>query len=155
MRVISRAGLHALVSVALLLVSGCGESTLPTYPVSGQVVFPDGKTLPEGGQIKFSCDAVDPPLVAKGRFGTDGRFTLTTFREGDGAIAGEHRAMVIPSVPGDREEGMSMADYTAALHPIDKKFKHPDASGLKFTVSAETAPHDFRIEVTKTRKRRR
>lgn len=133
---------------------GCSGSKLPTYPVSGQVVFPDGSTLERGGIVRFICNDVTPPVTADGIFGPDGKYQLTTFHEGDGAVAGEHQVIVIATVPDDREPGMSLKEYTKSLHPIDDRFKNPSASGLRFTVSAETSPHEFRIEVTRPKRRR-
>jgi len=95
-----------------------------------------------------------PPHQAKGYFGTDGKFTLTTFNDGDGAVAGEYHVSVHPNVPDDRPPGMSPGQYVRAMQPIDDRFKLPGKSGLNFTVSPETAPHDFRIEVTRPGRRR-
>ena len=145
---------YVCLAVVIATAGGCGEARLPTYPVSGQVVYADGAALKYGGSVRFVCSEVTPPITAKGRFGADGRFVLTTFDEGDGAIAGEHKVFLIPNVADDREEGMSPADYAAALHPVDKRFTNSEASGLKFTVAAETAPHEFRVEVTRPRRRR-
>ena len=140
---------------ALVITScGCGGGRLPTFPVTGQVVYADGTNLKYGGLVKFVCSDVTPPVTARGAFGEDGKFKLTTFSNGDGAIAGEHKVFLIPNGADDREPGMSPAEYAAALHPVDKRFTNPETSGLSFTVSAEDKTHDFRIEVTRPRRRR-
>lgn len=96
----------------------------------------------------------DPRVTAKGYFESDGRFELTTFSQGDGAPAGDYEVMVVPTVPED-QGNLSTREYSRAMNPIDDRFKNPKSSGLRFTVSPETAPHEFRIEVTRPRQRRR
>jgi len=150
------------VRVSLLLVTlavggtsliGCGDSRIPTYPVSGQVVLQDGSTLPRGGKVIFFSRNQEPPIRAEGYFGADGKFELTTYEQGDGAPEGEYDAAVVPTVPDD-QGGLSTREYLMAMEPIDDRYKVPGNSGLRFTVSAEDAPHEFRIEVTRPRRRR-
>ncbi len=134
------------------LLVGCGKSGVPTYPVSGQVVLKDGSTLPMGGRVVFELVDSDPLLQAKGYFESDGRFQLTTFENGDGAPAGEYQVMVVPTVPDDKGS-MSEREYLRAMNPIDIRYKNASSSGLRFTVTPEGAPHEFRIEVSPPRKR--
>jgi len=143
-----------LVIVGLYLCGGCGDTRPPTYRVTGQVVLPDGAALACGGRVVFTNANESPPKSAKGYFGSDGKFDLTTFDDGDGAVAGEYHVAVFPNVPDDRPPGMSPAQYVRAMQPIDDRFKYPGKSGLQFTVSPETEPHDFRLEVTRPRRRR-
>ncbi|TWU27884.1 hypothetical protein Pla144_26610 [Bythopirellula polymerisocia] len=130
----------------------CGKSHVATYPVRGDVVFKDGSTLERGGRVVFQLVGSDPMITAKGYFESDGKFELTTYSKGDGAPAGEYEVMVVPTVPDDKGE-MSEREYLKAMNPIDIRFKNAKSSGLKFTVSPETSPHEFRIEVTRPRKR--
>ncbi|WP_146451031.1 hypothetical protein [Bythopirellula polymerisocia] len=125
---------------------------MATYPVRGDVVFKDGSTLERGGRVVFQLVGSDPMITAKGYFESDGKFELTTYSKGDGAPAGEYEVMVVPTVPDDKGE-MSEREYLKAMNPIDIRFKNAKSSGLKFTVSPETSPHEFRIEVTRPRKR--
>lgn len=143
-----------ILAVGICLASGCGESHPPTYPVSGQVVFPDGTTLKNGGQVLFRSDDGTAAIKSMGYFGADGRFELTTFTKGDGATAGNYEVAVLPSIPDDTDD-LTAQEARTAMEPIDPRFKNQRSSGLKFTVSAETSPHDFRIEVTRPRRRRR
>lgn len=133
-------------------IAGCNEPPMPTYPVSGQVVYEDGSTLPRGGRVRFYCEEVDPPLTAEGRFDESGRFdALTTFRAGDGAVAGTHAVIVMPDIPDDKGE-MSQREYEQASRPIDRRFKGFKTSGLQFTVKADQ-PNEFKIEVHPPRRR--
>lgn len=141
--------------IVVVCVAGCGEGHPPTYEVTGQVVFPDGATLKDGGQVLFVSTDQSPVVKATGYFGPDGNFELTTFTQGDGAIAAHYQVAVIPKIPEDHEDSLvSAREYAKAMQPIDTRFRNPGSSGLEFDVSAATAPHVFRIEVTAPTRRR-
>ena len=144
--------LGVLLLASGLATLGCNPAPMPTHPVSGQVVYPDGSTLPRGGRVRFYCDEVDPPLTAEGRFDENGQFTaLTTFKAGDGAVAGTHSVIVLPDIPDDKGE-MSQQEFEKASRPIDRRFKGFKTSGLEFTVQPDQ-PNEFRIEVHPPRRR--
>lgn len=132
-------------------VGGCGNSQA-TFPVRGQVVYSDGSSLPTSGQVIFESVELDPPLLATGFFGTDGHFELTKFKGGNGVVAGDYKVAVMCNVPDDRGQ-MSQKEYERARNAIDARFKSPRSSPLRFSVSAETAPHEFRIEVHPPKRR--
>jgi hypothetical protein len=84
--------------LAILLVllgataAGCGGSSgdRPVYPVRGIVTY---KGSPAAGVlVRFHArDTGEPyPLVPQGVTGEDGTFTLSTYRNGDGAFAAEY-----------------------------------------------------------------
>lgn len=73
---------------ALVAVAGCRRGP-DIVPVSGRVEV-DGKPLTTGGIMVVP----DGGRAASGAIGSDGRFTLSTFREGDGAIKGRHKVEV-------------------------------------------------------------
>jgi hypothetical protein len=102
--------------------------------------------------VVFESVDRDLPLEAKGFFETDGIFELTKFKGGDGVVAGDYKVAVICNLPDDRGQ-MSPQEYRRVSNPIDRRFANPRSSPLRFTVSAETAPHEFRIEVYPPRKR--
>ena len=119
-------------------------------------MFPNGSTLDNGGQVLFVSTNITPLVRAIGYFGPDGRFDLTTFTEGDGAIASHYQVAVVPNIPDDRDDPIvSKREYAEAMDPIDDRFLVPGTSGIAFDVTAESSPHDFRIEVHKPRRRRR
>jgi len=77
----------------LLLLAGCGDGMPKCYPVSG-TVYVDGKPL-EGefdGTIRFVSATPDAkygrPATAK--IDASGRFTLTSFNDGDGCPKGKY-----------------------------------------------------------------
>jgi hypothetical protein len=126
----SRMGRHRLsslvVGLALIVISGCGggdEGVLPTVRVSGTLAV-DGKPVNQG-TIYFHS--------AKGRVATgivkDRKFTLSTYSDGDGTIAGKNRIAVevveeVPMKDGDTT--------TKSLIPV--KFTNPDRSGLQLEI---------------------
>jgi hypothetical protein len=126
-----------LVVLLLIGVAGCGGRRL--YPVQGKVVFQDGTPL-TGGLVVF--EAVDPAakVCASGPIRDDGTFRLGTDKEGDGAVAGRHRVLVVPPVPPKLQE----RNPPTPIHP---RFQHFDTSKLEFTVVP--GPNEFTIVVEK------
>jgi hypothetical protein len=128
-----------LVLLGLVFAVGAGlagcSSERPTYPVEGKVVYPDGTPL-DDCQIEFDLITSEPKerINARGMTAPDGTFQLSTFRKDDGAVAGEHRVIVIP--PGvdnaDRFKGKALPPPA-----IDPRFSRYDQSGLQFTVKPE------------------
>ena len=119
---------------------GCGANGPQVQPVSGDVVFQDGVAL-QGGLIEFST--VEPPMTAQGKIGPDGKFRLTTVREGDGAVAGEHRVIVLPLAFNDLEHHKH--DKQNLRRPA-KKHASYETSGLKFQVRAGETNH-FKVVI--------
>jgi hypothetical protein len=78
---------------AMLSVAGCGDGHPQTVPVTGIVTFADGTPL-AGGQIEL--ESVEHRVNARGILDAEGGFRLSTFRDGDGAVVGEHRVIVLP-----------------------------------------------------------
>lgn len=81
----------------LLVAVGCGSRLPPTAAVSGTLTLA-GKPL-AGAAVSFVNDAA--PRFAIGTTDASGRYTLTTFAAGDGAVLGEHRVVVLPSPRAD------------------------------------------------------
>jgi ribosomal protein S12 len=71
---------------------GCESGRLKTYPVQGQVVFADGSPVKVG---TIEAKSVEHGVQASGTIGSDGSFSLTTYQPGDGAVAGQHRCVVV------------------------------------------------------------
>jgi hypothetical protein len=105
--------------------SGCGGDSgeLPTVRVSGTLNV-DGKPVSKG-TVHFHPE--------KGPAATgivqDGKFTLSTYKDGDGVIPGKNRIAVevveeVPMKDGD----------TASKSLIPVKFLNPDRSGLQLEV---------------------
>jgi hypothetical protein len=102
---------------------GGGSEQLPTARVSGTLAY-EGKPVAKG-TIHFH-----PPKgpTANGVV-EDGKFTLSTYGEGDGAIVGKNRVAVqvyeeVPTKDGD----------TTAKSLIPKKYNEADSSGIELEI---------------------
>jgi hypothetical protein len=88
--------MHALrLLVAVLVTAGCSRGSFPTASVEG-IVRCNGVQL-TSGVVYFSPVAGDgKTIVGKSGGGVvspDGRFTISTYTEGDGAVVGQHRVV--------------------------------------------------------------
>ncbi len=117
---------------------GC-EQTTSTHPVKGKVVLANGSPA-GGGIIKFRTTSEEGETVkAHGQINSDGTFELSTFQNGDGALAGEHEAILFSPALGD---GSNAA--TAPSFP--KKYRNYETSGLKFDVGPGENDFVIRLE---------
>lgn len=96
---------------ALHLIAGCSKSEerIPTHPVFGRVLY-DGR--PAVG-VQVTLIPTDAPMVPQiprnphGLTDDEGRFTLSTFDEGDGAAEGGYQVVLLWPSPADPErEGL-------------------------------------------------
>jgi hypothetical protein len=132
----------AWVFLLLAGVAGCGNGP-KMHPVRGKVVYADGSPM-RGGTVMF--EPMDPAaqVIARGVIDTEnGTFTLSTYREGDGAMEGRHRAMV----RGRRNNPKSQALDPTLKDQIHPRFQSFQTSGLEFTV--EPKKNEFVITVEK------
>lgn len=120
-----RTTLAGIAGMAVLLSIGCSDDQLSTYPVEGKIVYPDGSPVPGKATVAFHTEVDGVPYSALGRVREDGTFRLTTFREDDGAIAGEHRVSVAAIPGGDEDTGPPV---------LAERFAMADTSGLTATV---------------------
>src|SRR5262245_52525983 len=84
-------------ALAVLGTAGCSTDPDKTYPVRGVVVYEDGQPVRElaGGSVTFN-PAEQGRAIASGSIEEDGSFVLSSKREGDGAVAGKHQAVIEP-----------------------------------------------------------
>lgn len=95
-RIAQRTLALAILGAPALFAVGCNSGTLKTYPIQGQVVFQDGSPVKVG---TVETKAAGKNVQATGSIATDGTFTLTTYRPNDGAIAGEHKVVIVQFIP--------------------------------------------------------
>jgi hypothetical protein len=128
------------VAIGLLVLMGCGQPhelapvhgtvTVDDVPLfQGSVVFTP-VARPEGGH---------PGRVAVGRINADGQFRLRTYDKDDGAIVGEHWAMVINT---EEELPDGVPEFARVMAP-NKFTVEPDMDNeidIKFT-KAEVRKH--------------
>lgn len=132
------------VGMTLLFLSilvGCGESRVPTYPVSGTVVFDDGSPV-RTGTIEFSSQ--DHQLTATGTIRDDGSFVVGTYESDDGACAGRHRVIVMQLIINDgtvkhsKDHGQPVDPMYASYNtsPLTASTNAEDRNTLTLTVTA-------------------
>jgi hypothetical protein len=85
--------------VFFLALSGCNRSSLELAPVHGKVTI-DNKPLFQG-KVMFAPvakgDHVNAGKPAWGNIQSDGTFRLTTYKNDDGAVVGEHWVTIMNS----------------------------------------------------------
>lgn len=77
-----------VMAMVLVAAAGCGRGA-GIVPVSGRVEV-DGKPLSTGGIMVVP----ETGRAASGSIAPDGRFTLSTFKEGDGVVKGRHKVEI-------------------------------------------------------------
>jgi hypothetical protein len=127
-------GLFFLMAAICGAVVGCGRPEMG--PVSGTLRY-QGNPVPDA-TVKFTAQSRP---TAVGRTDAEGRYTLTTFRKGDGAYGGSHRVVVIPwmdgwiDLPDDAQTGRKPP--TVLPRPdIPERYRQPSESPLKAEVVA-------------------
>ncbi len=118
----------AFFAITLLpLCVGCNNGQLKTYPVQGKVVFADGSPVKVG---TVETKSVEHGVQATGTINLDGTFTLTTYKPDDGAVAGQHRCVVIQFI--QLEEIPNYRPSTMGV--VNRKHSMYSTSELSFTV---------------------
>lgn len=125
------------VTLASLLVAGCGGSARPkTVAVSGNLTL-DGKPVQEA-RIRFNPSQDGVGRTAIGDTDASGNFKLSTFEPGDGIIPGEYDAdVIISKVVSQPLNTPDIAAKVAAEAPtegeIPTKYGDVKTSGLHYT----------------------
>jgi hypothetical protein len=91
-----------LVGLALLAGGGCGRGSPRPVKVEGTVTL-DGQAL-RGATVTF-LPAQESGRSASAPTDGDGKFRLTTFKTGDGALPGEYKIMVTAPTDEPPKEG--------------------------------------------------
>ncbi len=158
-RHLDTAPLLVLSALALLISIGCGESGPELVPVSGQVTV-DGEPV-ESGTVTFYPSSGRP---ATGELGPGGRYRLTTYNSGDGAVPGHHVVTIYAQdvhgsapklqnwsdelsyydTPRDSSEALLQAAETVWLVP--EKYSDRSTSGLTADVNAAQTDYDFTLK---------
>jgi hypothetical protein len=95
--------------LSLFVLVGCDSKPEPvsTHPVSGKVIY-DGKAA---AGVKVFLLPTSAPMVPQipsnphGTTGPDGSFTISTFKDGDGAAEGGYQVILLwPPEPKEGEE---------------------------------------------------
>jgi len=117
-------------AIVLLMSVGCNSGRLKTYPVRGEVVFADGSPVKVG---TIETKSVTHSVQARGNIATDGTFELTTYTNGDGAVAGDHRCVIVQFIPTEE-----IPNYRPSIMGVvHRKHSSYSTSELGFTVSSK------------------
>lgn len=129
--------------------SGCGQTNPSTFPVAGRVLL-DGQPL-EGAAVMLK--PVDGGSNGYGVADAEGRFEITTYRQRDGAIPGEHRIIVtlekvvqpVGVEPGEEDQeglddGMELAvsNQGEVISAVPSRYTNFETSGLTVVVGPDT-----------------
>jgi len=106
-----------------------------TYAAGGTVLV-DGRPM-EGVKVQFERSSAGdgPSCVAFGYTDSRGRFRLRTFRDGDGAVAGDHVVLIerITFEPLSKPTNAEVTPTREVSH-LPERFRSPRTSGLTATV---------------------
>jgi len=98
--------------------------------VSGKVRFTTGGVVHVG---TVELKSKEHNVQARGQIQSDGSFTLTTYKEGDGAVAGMHDCVVVQFVMA---EGIS-GHRPSTMGVVDRRYASYSTSGLKAEISPD------------------
>ena len=124
----------AALAVCCLVAAGCGSDGLETAEVTGTVSL-DGEPLSHG-TVTFTPEK---GRAATGAIQSDGTFTLSTYKNGDGAVVGEHKiAVTCAEKIGDDQQGepqsLDAGMFARTRTLIPAKYTDYSTSGLTFDV---------------------
>jgi hypothetical protein len=133
----------AAAAVCCAVPAGCSDSPYELAQVTGAVSI-DGRPFTHGKVMFAPIAKGESRLAGKaafGQLGPDGTYRLSTYKEGDGAVAGDHWVTVIHIAP--KGEGATAAEPEGGWPPFTRV-----AVPQKVTVSAD---QDNRIDIRLTR----
>jgi len=137
--------------LALLLSAGCSRhhedkfsrARPPVFKTTGRVIW-NGE--PAAGAL-VTLQSQSHNLAASGKTDAKGQFTLTTWRTGDGAVAGEHAVSIENVViPGYTSDGLPIE-----INVMPQTYQDPKTSGLNATIKT-TGPNVLSFEVVGPRR---
>jgi hypothetical protein len=132
-------------AVLLVLLLGCGEpGRVPTAEVTGTVTY-NGSPA-QGAAVTFFPEQGRP---ASGVTDAQGKFSLSTFASGDGAVLGKHTVTIAEAASAEPPPmpGMPGAeDYK----PPESRFpaKYADQSTTPFSKTVEKGENEFTFDMT-------
>lgn len=135
-----------LLASTCFLISGCGNPhELETARVEGVVSY-NGTPITKGLVVFIPAKG----KRATGKIDGEGRFSLTTYSDGDGAIVGAHKVGIIAFENMDQFYLAYYSEKGSHEMPeeiIPKKYADPYSSGLKFQVqSGQRNQADFSLK---------
>jgi len=132
-----------------LAAAGCGGPKV--YPVSGTVKF-EGKPMKGGGSITFVPTGKQEGKTGGGLIAEDGTYTLTSYKPGDGSMAGEFRVVITQvteqegKATGDGEKSSRSVSVVAKEDRIPEIYGDTFKSPLTAKVEAKENKLDFDLK---------
>lgn len=131
--------------VVLVACLGCGRSgTVPTAEVTGTVTYKESPV--DKAVVTFFPKQGRP---ATGLTDAQGRFTLSTFKAGDGAVLGKHAVTISdpwPVKPPPLPERPGVNPYQEPKPRFPAKYADPNAS--PFAATVEEGKNKFNFDMT-------
>jgi hypothetical protein len=125
----------------VIALPGCGSGRAS---VTGKVTYEDGAPVEAGSVIGEST--VDGKLVAvQGTIHKDGSFSWGGDREGDGALPGTYKVIVVP---------VSLSEYQLSqgqTPAVEGKYTKYETSGLSFEV--KPGHNEFNVTVSRPKEK--
>jgi hypothetical protein len=145
--------------VSLSAVWGCGAAAgLPqTGKVHGTVAY-KGKPVSTGTVTFFPLEAKgEANRPAIGEISSDGSFELTTFNTGDGAVLGQHKAIVVAktegtvkaaddTIPSQLPSDLKKAAEQGPKALVPSNYMDPEKTPLRYTVQKGTNRFDLELK---------
>jgi hypothetical protein len=131
------------VAVVLAVSLGCGDGQVSVYRVRGKVTF-EGKPMAGGGSIAFVPLGDQAGKTAGGEIAADGTYELTTYKPGDGSMAGEFRVVITqvterePDPTRDGERPGTSITVVGKADRIPAVYSDAQNSPLTATVEAKS-----------------
>jgi hypothetical protein len=138
-----------LYGATLLIALGCGsgERKEGLAPVTGRITY-DGQLVP-AGQIYFY--PVDGKRSSSGTIDADGKYALTSYKSGDGALIGKHRVVIDATQPvgplpnPDSPEAFKAAPLKPPERILPAQYYNQATTPLEAEVEDEENVIDFNI----------
>ena len=160
-----------VLSVALLVLVGCGRSDRPPMATASGIVKLDGVPV-EGATVTFI--PVEGGRPGSGRTDAEGRYTIKTFEDVDGGIVGDHKVSVMKisgdgayalegaappsndaSGEDDGSDGLSQIGAPGTseknmepIYDVPQRYMNSEESGLTLTIPPEGS-EELDIELTR------
>lgn len=128
-----------ILALSCAFLTGCNNRHA-TYPVAGKIVFEDGSPA-MFGDIEFQ--STEHPINARGTIRRDGSFSLTTYTENDGAIAGDHKIVITQLIPAALPGQEIEHNHGLIVH---KKYYSFKTSDLKANVEKQSNTLELVVE---------
>ena len=126
----------AVLCVPCLMLAGCkqGESRVPTFPASGQLLSANDKPIANALVVLHPVDINSKAPKSRATTDADGKFQLTTYDTGDGAPEGDFIVTVEQWLGDDPNE--------APTNKLPGTWSRPESSTLRIAITKATKELD-------------